>query len=238
MFHLLTWFLFRRLTNQVDKQVTMAIELIRSAGEALRHPQDAAQLSSHSSLKLADKEYLLDGFKFLIKSSNPDEQIRLLTLAPPEWGRVKVEEYFECSRYLAQKSISLRVSYGKLAVPVDWRGNTCLDPLLVQEIIDFYNDDAISRQSPNKRDVIHIQKNPIAIRHMLMTVGQAYQLFVQQLQAKQALSSVQKSSFYNLCPKWIKIKRPHDVCTCIYHENFELLIQVEFHTEEPRIYFV
>src|SRR5437763_999721 len=81
-----------------------------SAAEALRHPQDVAQLPSHSSLKLADKEYLLDGFKFLIKSSDPDEQIRLLTLAPPEWGRVKVEEYFECSRYLAQKSISVRVS--------------------------------------------------------------------------------------------------------------------------------
>ncbi|CAF1540807.1 unnamed protein product [Adineta ricciae] len=214
-----------RQTNQLDKQVTTAIELIRSAAEALRHVQDVAQLPSHSSPKLADKEYLLDGSKCLIKSSDPDEQIRLLTLAPPEWGCVKVEEYFEISRYLAQKSISLRVSYGRLAVPVDWRGNTCLEPLLVQEIIDFYNDDAISRQSPNKRDVIHIQKNPIAIRHMSMTVGQAYQLFVQQLQAKQGTNSVKKSSFYNLRPKWIKIKKPHDVCTCIYHENFELHIQ-------------
>lgn len=105
MFHFLTWFPFRRQTNQLDKQVTMAIELIRSAGEALRHPQDAAQLSSHSSLKLADKEYLLDGFKFLIKSSNPDEQIRLLTLAPPEWGRVKLNsESMNLSKRLAQKA--------------------------------------------------------------------------------------------------------------------------------------
>jgi hypothetical protein len=124
-----------------------------------------------------------------------------------------------------------------LAVPVDWRGNICLDPLLAQEIIDFYSDDGISRQSPNKRDVIHVQKNPVAVRHMSMTIGQAYQLFVQQLQAKQSLNSVQKSSFYNLRPKWIRVNKPHDVCTCIYHENFELLIQVEFHTEEPRIYF-
>ena len=115
----------------------MAIELIRSAAEALRHSEDIAQLSSHSSLKLADKEYLLDGFKFLINTSDRHQQIRLLTLAPPEWGRTKVEEYFGCSRYLAQKSISLRESYGKLAVPVDWRCNTCLDPLLAQEIIDF-----------------------------------------------------------------------------------------------------
>jgi hypothetical protein len=128
----------------------MAVELIRSAAEALRHPQDIAELSSHSSLKLADKEYLLDGFKLLINSSDQDDQIRFLTLAPPGWGRKKVEGYFECSRYLAQKAISLRHSYDKLAVPVDWRGNTPLDPLLVQEIIDFYSDDAISRQSPNK----------------------------------------------------------------------------------------
>jgi hypothetical protein len=91
MFHFLTWFPFRRLTNQVDKQVTMAIELIRSAAEALRHSEDIAQLSSHSSLKLADKEYLLDGFKFLINPSDRHEQIRLLTLAPSEWGRTKVE---------------------------------------------------------------------------------------------------------------------------------------------------
>ena len=216
----------------------MAVELIRSAAEALRNPQDITELSSHSSLKLADKEYLLDGFKILINSSDRDDQIRLLTLAPPEWGRTKVEEYFKCSRYLAQKAISLRHSYGKLAVPVDWRGNNPLDPLLVQEIIDFYSDDAISRQSPNKRDVIHIQKNPIAIRHMSMTVRQAYQLFVQQLQARQSSNSVQKSRFYALRPKWVKVKKPHDVCTCIYHENFELLLQVEFYIKEPRIYFI
>jgi hypothetical protein len=103
MFHFLTWFLFRRLTNQVDKQVTMAIELIRSAAEALRDSDDITQLSSHSSLKLADKEYLLEGFKFLINSSDRHEQVRLLTLAPPEWGRTKVEEYFECSRSLPKK---------------------------------------------------------------------------------------------------------------------------------------
>jgi hypothetical protein len=214
----------------------MAVELIQFAAEALRHPQDIAELSSHSSLKLADKEYLLDGFKLLTNSSDRDEQIRLLTLAPPEWRRKKVEEYFECSRYLAQKAISLRHSHGKLAVPVDWRGNTPLDLLLVQEIIDFYSDDVISLQSPKKRDVIHIQKNPVAIRHMSMTVGQAYQLFVQQLQTNQPSSSVQKSRFYGLRPQWIKVKKPHDVCTCIYHENFELLLQVEFYIKEPRTY--
>ncbi|CAF1544176.1 unnamed protein product [Adineta ricciae] len=223
-----------RLTNQVDKQVTIAIELIRSAAEALQRSENITQPSSHSLFKLADKEYLLDSVKFLINSSDRHEQIRLLTLATPEWGRTKVEEYFECSCYLAQKSISLRDSYGKLAVPVDWRGNTCLDPHIVQKIIDFYSDDVISHQSPNKRNVIHVQKNPVAVRHMSMTIGQAYQLFVQQLQANQSLSSVQKSSFYNLRPKWIKVKKPHDVCTCIYHENFELLIQL-MSTNRPQL---
>ncbi len=63
----------------------MAVELIRSAAEALRNPKDITELSSHSSLKLTDKEYLLDGFKLLINSSDRDDQIRLLTLAPPEW---------------------------------------------------------------------------------------------------------------------------------------------------------
>lgn len=216
----------------------MVAELIRSAAEALRNPKDITELSSHSSLKLADKEYLLDSFNLLINSSDRDDQIRFVTLAPPEWGRKKVEEYFKCSRYLAQKAISLRQSYGKLAVPVDWRGNSPLDPLFVQEIIDSYSDDAISRQSPNKRDVIHIQKNPVAIRHMSMIVGQAYQLFVQHLQANQSSNSVQKSRFYALRPKWIKVKKPHDVCTCIYHENFELLLQVEFYIKELRTYFV
>ena len=74
--------------------------------------------------------------------------------------------------------------------------------------------------------MIHINKQPIPVRYMSMTVGEAYAMFTQKLIEKNSLESVTKSMFYSLRPKWVKIFTPHDVCACIIHENYDFLINV------------
>ena len=101
-----------------------------------------------------------------------------------------------------------------------------MDPLLIDEVKSFYQDDAISRQTSSKKEIIHVNKEPIPIRYMSMSVGQAYAIFLKKIQEINSLNFISKTIFYSLRPKWIKILTPHDVCACIYHENFSFLIQV------------
>ena len=130
------------------------------------------------SLTVSETDILLDGMKILFKSSDHDEQVRLLMLSPPNWGRSQIQKLFSCNEWQARKAIELRNSFGLLAKLTNFSGNPPIDPILVEEIEAFFQDDSISRQTPNKKEVIHINKQPIPIRYMSMTVGQAYSIFL------------------------------------------------------------
>jgi len=197
-----------------------------AADDILKVSESTVSKSKTIPLTVDDTETLLNGLKLLFESSECDEQVRLLTLAPSNWGRVQIEKFFGCNQWQARQGIELRNSFGVLAKRCDFGGNYPMDPQLIEDIKAFYQDDAISRQTSNKKEVIHINRQPVPIRRMLMTVGQAYTIFMDQLKKKNSSDSVGKSTFYSLRPKWVKIVTPHDVCVCIYHENFDLLIQV------------
>ena len=47
-----------------------------------------------SSISVEDSNSLINGMKRLFDSSDYDEQVRLLTLSPTGWGRVKMENVF------------------------------------------------------------------------------------------------------------------------------------------------
>ena len=46
------------------------------------------------SLNLAEKDELISGLRQLYNSSEKAEQVRLLTIAPSNWGRYKVQRFF------------------------------------------------------------------------------------------------------------------------------------------------
>jgi len=198
----------------------------QAADEICQVPTAKTKESKIASLAVDDTDSLLGGLKHLFDSSDYDEQVRILTLSPSNWGRVQIENFFSCQEWQARRALDLRLSFGLLATPTNFSGNPRIDPLLVDEIQAFYEDDAISRQTSSKKEVIHIKKQPIPIRYMSMTVGQAYMLFLKKLTDKNSLDFVSKTTFYSLKPRWVKILTPHDVCACIYHENFDFLIQV------------
>lgn len=92
----------------------------------------------------------------------------------------------------------------------------------------FYKSDDVSRQAPGIRDVKSVKDAVTGIRtryqkrHMIVTVGEAYSLFVDENPGTQ----IGKSSFYDLRPKHVLLssEMPHNVCVCKYHANMDFLL--------------
>lgn len=145
-----------------------------------------------------------------------------MTIAPASWGRQKVQMFFNSSDRQARYSRELRSTEGVLATPEDLRGNQALDPSVIQAVIKFYEQDWISRVSPNKSDVILIKKQPVAKRFMLLTIGEAFEEFKNDFPQY----VIGRSKFFNLKPRHVYPVALHDTCCCIYHENFDLVLKV------------
>ena len=167
----------------------------------------------------------LGGMK-LFKSSDYDEQVRLLTLSPLHWGRHRIQKSFSCNEPRVRKAIELRNSYGTLVKVTNFSGNPTIDPILVAEIRALFQVDSISCQTFNKKEVIHINKQPILMRYMSMTIGQTYTIFLKNLENKYSLFTVSKIFFHSLRLKWMKKLKPHVVCASVFHENYSFLITV------------
>ena len=175
-----------------------------------------------SSLNLAEKDELIGGLQQLYDSSDKAEQVRLLTIAPSNWGRKKVQRFFKTPERQARRSRELRVSGGFLAQPEDLRGNNPLDAVTAQAVIDFFEQDSISRVSPKKADVILVKKQPVAKRFMLLTIGEAFEVFKSDFSQYE----IGRSQFYALRLRHVKPMSLHDTCCCVYHENFDLVLKV------------
>lgn len=91
----------------------------------------------------------------------------------------------------------------------------------VNKVFQFYSEDGISRVSSNSKDAIQINKQPVAVRFMEMTVLDAFRIFDDRFPG-----AVGRSIFYSLRPREVKIAAPHETCMCIIHENMDLLVKV------------
>lgn len=93
----------------------------------------------------------------------------------------------------------------------------------------FYEKDDISRASPNRKDTMSIKNLPsgnrthVAKRHMMMTVAEAYSLFV----IDNPDIKLGKSKFFEFRPLHVRpmSEMPHNVCVCIHHANYNFLLQ-------------
>ena len=164
------------------------------------------------SLNLAEKDELISGLRHLYDSSDRTEQVRLLTIAPYNWGRQKVQRFFNTPERQARRSRQLLGSGGFLARPEDLRGKKPLDAATAQAVIHFFEQDSISRVSPKKSDVILVKKQPVAKRFMLLTIGEAVEKFKSDFSQYQ----IGRSQFYALRPRHVKPMSPHDTCCCVY----------------------
>ena len=93
---------------------------------------------------------------------------------------------------------------------------------MIQAVIKFYEQDWISRVSPNKSDIILIKKQPVAKRFMLLTIGEAFEKFKNDF----LQYVIGRSKFFNLKPRHVYPSALHDTCCCVHHENFDLVLKV------------
>lgn len=96
-----------------------------------------------------------------------------------------------------------------------------------EAIIEYYCADKNSWQSPGRKDTISVinatsgEKEKIAKRFLIMSVSELYANFKTEFPE----IHVSRAKFFKLRPEHVKCRKntPHNICTCIYHENFESL---------------
>lgn len=93
----------------------------------------------------------------------------------------------------------------------------------------FYEKDDISRCSPNRKDTMSVKDLPsgkrihVCKRHLMMTIGEAYSLFV----LENPDIKLSKSKFFEYRPLYVRPinEMPHNTCVCIHHANYNLMIE-------------
>ena len=78
--------------------VVRAIEIIKETADEIDSTSEPIK-SNNMSLTVSETDILFDGTKILLKSSDYDEQVRLLTLSPPYWGRPQIQKFFSCNEW-------------------------------------------------------------------------------------------------------------------------------------------
>ena len=204
---------------------------MRDMCDCVTHRRTELVRSDSTKLSSDDSHTLLKGLRTLFDQSSDSEQTRLLTVAPMEWGRNKIMNFFNCTQHQARAALQLRETEGILAFPRLFRGNESMDRQTVDKVLQYYRRDGVSRPSPNKKDVILINGASVGKRFMEMTISQAYYSF----STENPTLKIGKSKFFALRPREVKPECPHDVCVCIYHENMSLLINVREISFEVKI---
>lgn len=100
----------------------------------------------------------------------------------------------------------------------------------IKNVKSFFERDDISRAAPGRKDTISIKdtvtgkRAHVAKRHMIMSVAEAYRLFKEEYPSVK----VGKSKFFEVRPPHVRpmSEMPHNVCVCVYHANFEYLVEV------------
>jgi hypothetical protein len=92
---------------------------------------------------------------------------------------------------------------------------------LVQKVVAFYNDDEISRTSPNQKDCVIVnvdgKKVKESAKHLMFPIKEVYAMFCDDNPSTQ----ISLSTFYKLRPPNVLsfTKFPHNICCCQIHEN-------------------
>lgn len=83
--------------------------------------------------------------------------------------------------------------------------------------------DNVSVQASGKKDTILFEGELIAKRFMIMTVGEAYELYKEDYPNE----PVGKSMFFSMRPRHVQLvtKMPHNMCVCMYHANFGYFLE-------------
>jgi hypothetical protein len=177
--------------------------------------------------KCTDLDAIIEGIKEKCSTSNMETTLKLITLAPPSWTIEKTANEFGVSKYMVNKARKLKKAKGILpdVSPVKARK---LSEESKAKVIDFYNDDEVSRMCPGKKDFVSVKNSEgkrihVQKRLLLANLRELYLHY----KAKSSGEHVGYSKFCELRPRWcitVGAKGTHSVCVCEYHQNIKLLL--------------
>lgn len=86
--------MFRSATASVRAKVDEVYRKLHQLCDILDEEPQVSYDSNPHGLTISESNELVDGLKKLFAESDTDEQVRLMTIAPKEWGRQKIEKWF------------------------------------------------------------------------------------------------------------------------------------------------
>ena len=177
-----------------------------------------------------DMNYLIDALKEkLAVTTSKKEKISLLTIVPNSWTIPKTVEqlsHLGVTEYLVRRARKMKMDHGILPNVTPSLGRP-LSAATKEKVIDFYNNDEISRILPGKKDYKTIREGGLREqrqkRLILMNLNEAYQLFKE----KYTDVKIGISKFCELRPKeciTVGASGSHSVCVCTSHQNVKLML--------------
>ena len=109
-------FVFRSTIFPIRIKVDEVYRKLEQLCDVLEGVTQASYDPNPHELRISESNEFLDGVKKLFTESDANEQIRLMTIAPREWGRQKIERWFVFIVILSiffhlLKYLSLSISY-------------------------------------------------------------------------------------------------------------------------------
>lgn len=77
----------------IRAKVDKTYRLLHQLCDVLERKSDALYDPNPHGLLVSESNQLLDGLKTLFNKSDDNEQVRLMTIAPQQWGRKKIEKW-------------------------------------------------------------------------------------------------------------------------------------------------
>jgi hypothetical protein len=193
-----------------------------------------------------DFEVLISELKEKCVLASKQQKIQLLTFAPPSWSIERTVKEFGVTEYLVKQARHLKQTSGLLSTSEQRKGK-CLAGDIVQQVVDFYQEDEVSRLCPGKKEFVSVKidgiKQQKQKRLLLGNLKEIYLLFKSKYQSSASASSsatkppISFSKFCELRPKWCVMagsSGSHSVCVCTIHQNVKLMLtkvgkQLDYH---------
>lgn len=168
------------------------------------------------------------------KTTSYDMKIKLLSVLPKEWSRDKIKKIFgdSVTMYMIRKTKELVAINGILCETTKKIGSKTLSEDTVKKVIEFYNSDVITRDTPGKRDYkMKTNENGERVRVqtklVLMNLLEAYELYKLKYPDDNKIGF---SKFCSLRPVECELAGSahgiHNICVCMYHQNVKMIFEV------------
>jgi hypothetical protein len=119
-----------------------------------------------------DLDILMKLLKEKCAVSTKQEQISILTLAPPSWTIEKTATEFDVSRYLVKRARELKKSKGILSKPMPKKGKQLTETTKLR-VAEFYESDEYSRVCPGKKDYVSMKVDDIRVQVQETVIGES-----------------------------------------------------------------